>query len=74
MWYYVVVKSSLKHAREECESKRTCVLGASCLVCLDLVSCSFTLFYCLLVLSYDECTVISLYFLCCSDNGSVVIC
>ena len=26
--YYVFVKSSFKHTREECESKRACVLGA----------------------------------------------
>ena len=25
VWYYVVVKSSFKHAREECESKRAYV-------------------------------------------------
>ena len=24
-WYYVGVKSSFHHAREECESKRACV-------------------------------------------------
>ena len=31
------------------------------------------LFYCLLDLSYGECNVISLYFLCCSVNGSVCL-
>ena len=31
----------------------------------------FTLFYCLLDLSCGECKAISLYFLCCSVNGSV---
>ena len=25
VWYYVVVKSSFKHARDECESKRAYV-------------------------------------------------
>ena len=31
----------------------------------------FTLFYCVLDLSCGECNVITLYFLCCSVNGSV---
>ena len=30
----------------------------------------FTLFYCFLDLSCGECDVISLYFICCSVNGS----
>ena len=33
----------------------------------------FTLFYCLLDLSCCECDVISLYFMCCSVNGSVCL-
>ena len=33
----------------------------------------FVLFYCLLDLSCSECNIISLYFLCCSINGSVCI-
>ena len=33
----------------------------------------FTLFYCLLDLSCGECNVVSLYFLCCSVNGSVYL-
>ena len=33
----------------------------------------FTLFYCLLDLSCGECDVISLYFMCCSVNGSVCL-
>ena len=36
------------------------------------MSC-FTLFYCLLDLSCSECDVMSLYFLCCSINGSVCL-
>ena len=43
------------------------------LVCHDLVSRYFTLFYCLLDLSCGECDVISLYFMCCQDNGSVCL-
>ena len=46
-------------------------LGTWCLVCQDPVCCYFTLFYCRLDLSCGECNVISLYFLCCSVNGSV---
>ena len=50
-----------------------CVLGA-CLVCQNLESCySYTLFYCLLVLSCGECDVISLYSMCGSVNGSVCL-
>ena len=37
------------------------------------MSCYFTLFYCLLDLSCSECDVISLYFMCCSVNGSVCV-
>ena len=33
----------------------------------------FTLFYCFFDLSYDQCNVISMYFLCCSINGSVCL-
>ena len=33
----------------------------------------FTLFYCLLNLSCGECDAISLYFMCCSVNGSVCL-
>ena len=33
----------------------------------------FTLFYCLLDLRCSECDVISLYFYCCSVNGSVCL-
>ena len=33
----------------------------------------FTLFYCLLDLSCGECDVISLYFMCCSVNGSACL-
>ena len=33
----------------------------------------FTLFYCLLDLICGECDVISLYFMCCSVNGSVCL-
>ena len=33
----------------------------------------FTLFYCLMDLSCDKCDVISLYFMCCSVNGSVCL-
>ena len=33
----------------------------------------FTLFYCLLDLNCSECDVISLYFMCCSVNGSVCV-
>ena len=33
----------------------------------------FTLLYCLLDLGCGECTVISLYFMCCSVNGSICI-
>ena len=36
VWYYVGVKSSFQHAREDCETKRAC-----CLVCQDLVICYF---------------------------------
>ena len=32
-----------------------------------------TLFYCLLNLSCGDCDVISLYFMCCSVNGSVFL-
>ena len=40
--YYVGVKSSFPHAREECESKECLrVLGTYCLICQDLVSCYF---------------------------------
>ena len=35
------------------------------------MSCYFTLLYCFLDLSCGECGVISLYFMCCSVNGSV---
>ena len=45
-----------------------CVLGAWYLVCHDLVSCYFALFYCLLDMRGGECDV---YALCCSVNGSV---
>ena len=48
-------------------------LGAWCLVCQDLVSCYFYLLYCCLDLSCGECDVISLYFMCCSVNGSVCL-
>ena len=42
MWYYVGVKSSCQHAREECESKRAYVFKVpEFLVCQDLVSCYF---------------------------------
>ena len=34
---------------------------------------TFTLFYCLLDISCGDCNVISLYFLCCSVNGSVYL-
>ena len=37
------------------------------------MSCYFTVFYCLLDLSCDECDVISLYFMCCSANGAVCL-
>ena len=37
------------------------------------MGCNFTLFYCLLDLICGECNVISLYFLCCSVNGSVCL-
>ena len=40
------------------------VLGAQCLVCQDLVSWYFTLFYCLLDLSCGECDVIYPCILC----------
>ena len=50
-----------------------CVLGARCLVCQDLVSYCFTVFYCLLNLTSGECDVISLYCMCCSVNGSVCL-
>ena len=33
----------------------------------------FLLFYCLLDLGCGECNVISLYFMCCSVNGSVCL-
>ena len=33
----------------------------------------FTLFYCLMDVSCGECDVISLYFMCCSVNGSVCL-
>ena len=33
----------------------------------------FTLFYCLLNLNYVKWNVISLYFMCCSVNGSVCL-
>ena len=36
-----------------------------------LVSVMFTLFYSLLDLICGECAIISLYFMCCSVNGSV---
>ena len=35
------------------------------------MSCYFNLFYCLLDLSFSECDIMSLYFLCCSVNVSV---
>ena len=35
------------------------------------MSCYLTLFYCLLDMSFGDCNVISLYFMCCSVNGSV---
>ena len=68
--YYVFVKSSFKHTREECESKRAYVFRCRYLVCQDLVSC----YFCLLHLSCGECNVISLYVLCCSVNGSGFFC
>ena len=37
------------------------------------MSCYFTLFYCLSDLSRAECDIISLYFMCCSVNGSVCL-
>ena len=37
------------------------------------MSCYFYFFYCLLNLSCGECDVISLYFICCSVNGSVCL-
>ena len=33
----------------------------------------FTVFYCLFNLSCGECDVVSLYFMCCSVNGSVCL-
>ena len=66
--YYVVVKSSFKHTREECESKRVYALGASDLVCHDIVSCYFCFVLLRLDLSFGERNVISVYVLCCSVN------
>ena len=39
MWYYVVVKSGLKHARRECESRRVYVFR--CLMFCLSGSCEF---------------------------------
>ena len=36
------------------------------------MSCYSCYFYCLLDMSCGECNVISLYFMCCSANGSVL--
>ena len=43
------------------------------LVCQDLVSCYFCFDYCLLYMSNGECYVISLYYVCCSVNGSICV-
>ena len=51
------VKSSFKHTREECESKRAYVFYVI-----------FTLFYSLLDLRSSECDVVSLYVVCCFVN------
>ena len=67
VWYYVVVKIRFKYASPR---------GPMCF--RDLMfnwsgPCEllFILFYCLLDLSCGELNVISLYFLCCSVDGTV---
>ena len=37
------------------------------------MSCYYTLIYCLMDPSCGQCDVISLYFMCCSVNGSVCL-
>ena len=44
VWYYVSVKSRFQHAREECNSKRTCVFR--CLVCNLSGSCELLFLLC----------------------------
>ena len=41
MRYHIFVKSSLKHTREECESKRAYVFFRCLIVYQDLVNCYF---------------------------------
>ena len=64
----------LLRAVDECESKRDYVFYVPDVYFVRILwVVIFTLFYCLLDLSYGECNVISLYFLCCSLNGSVCL-
>ena len=69
LWYYVIVKSRFEHDREECPGGPMCFRY---MMFNLLGSCEwlFLLFYCL-YLSSGEWNDISLYFLCCSVNGSV---
>ena len=71
VWYYVGVKSSFQHAREEFKSREP--MCFSCLI-FNLRVVIFALFYCLLDLSCGEYNVISLFVLCSSVNGSVCLC
>ena len=67
MWYYVVVTSSFKHAREKFDLR-----GPMCFRCLIFsMSGHCELLYFLLELSCGECNVISLYIMSFSVNGSV---
>ena len=72
MWYYVGVKSNML-------VRNTSPRGPMCFRCL-MFSLSghcevviFIVLYSLLDPSCCECDVISLYFMCCSVNGSVCL-
>ena len=73
VWYYVVVKSSFNMiVRNASPRRHMCFryMMFSLSVPCELL---FLLRYCLLDLSCGGSNVISLYFLCCSVNGSVCL-
>ena len=61
--YYVFVKSSFKHTREECESKRAYVFRCLMFNLSGLVNCNF--FYGLLDLRSGECCILVCFVLLC---------
>ena len=64
IWLRAVLYIIVRHA----STRGPMYLGASYLVCQDLVSCYFALFYCVLDLRSGECDAVLLYvhgFVCC---------